>query len=243
METPGVLLSFLAGLLSFFSPCVLAMAPGYLAVLTGALPTDGEYDQRLLVKAAAIFILGFSLVFVLLGAAFSALGQFLSGLRVVFLRVGGVLLILLGLSQWGIFRFFPLQQEYRLRAKKPLTGVAGWFIAGVTFAFGWTPCVGPILGMILALAGSAGQIATGVLLLLVYSLGLATPFLFMALAYRRFYLWTKKISRYSQLVTFFSGFLLVTVGILLFTDRFTLLSMYLNKLLGGRSLEDLLLFD
>ena len=112
METPGFFLSFIAGLLSFFSPCVLAMAPGYLAVLTGALPTDEKHDQRLMVKAAATFILGFSLVFVLLGAAFSALGQYLSGLRVAFLKVGGGLLILLGLWQWGIFRFFPLQQEY-----------------------------------------------------------------------------------------------------------------------------------
>ncbi|HHT05802.1 MAG TPA: cytochrome c biogenesis protein CcdA [Hydrogenispora sp.] len=243
METPGVFLSFLAGLLSFFSPCVLAMAPGYLAVLTGSLPTDGEYDQRLMVKAAVVFILGFSLVFVLLGAAFSALGQYLTGLRVVFLKVGGGLLVLLGLSQWGIFRFFPLQQEFRFQLKKPLVGVAGWFLAGITFAFGWTPCVGPILGMILALAGSSGQIATGVLLLLVYSLGLATPFFLMALAYRRFYLWSKKISRYTKVITFLSGFLLIGVGVLLFTDRFTLLSMYLNRVLGGRSLEDLLLLD
>ena len=146
METPGVFLSFLAGLLSFFSPCVLAMAPGYLAVLTGSLPTDGEYDQRLMVKAAVVFILGFSLVFVLLGAAFSALGQYLTGLRVVFLKVGGGLLVLLGLSQWGIFRFFPLQQEFRFQLKKPLVGVAGWFLAGITFAFGWTPCVGRFWG-------------------------------------------------------------------------------------------------
>ncbi|HHW12477.1 MAG TPA: cytochrome c biogenesis protein CcdA [Firmicutes bacterium] len=192
METPGFFLSFIAGLLSFFSPCVLAMAPGYLAVLTGALPTDEKHDQRLMVKAAATFILGFSLVFVLLGAAFSALGQYLSGLRVAFLKVGGGLLILLGLWQWGIFRFFPLQQEYRFQLKKPLAGVAGWLLAGITFAFGWTPCVGPILGMILTLAGSAGQITTGVLLLFVYALGLATPFFLMALAYRRFYLWSKK---------------------------------------------------
>ena len=103
METPGVFPLFLAGLLSFFSPCVLAMAPVYLAVLTGSLPTDGEYDQRLMVKAAVVFILGFSLVFVLLGAAFSALGQYLTGLQVVFLKVGGGLLVLLGLSQWEFF--------------------------------------------------------------------------------------------------------------------------------------------
>ena len=240
METPGVFLSFIAGLLSFFSPCVLAMAPGYLAVLTGALPTDEQYDQRLLVKAAATFILGFTLVFVLLGAAFSALGQYLSGFRVVFLKVGGGLLILLGLGQWGIFRFFPLQREFRFQMKKPLAGVAGWLLAGITFAFGWTPCVGPILGMILTLAGSTGQIATGTFLLFVSALGLATPFFLMALAYRRFYLWSKKISRYTAMITFLSGLLLISVGLLFVTDRFTLLTFYLNKVLGGRSLEDLL---
>ena len=174
----------------------------------------------------------------LLGAAFSALGQYLSD-PVFFLRAGA-LLILLGLSQWGILRVFPLQQEFRFHFKKPLVGIAGWFLAGVTFAFGWTPCVGPILGLILTLAGTSGQIATGVWLLLVYSLGLATPFFLMALAYRRFYFWSKKISRYARVSTFLSGLLLVGVGVLLFTDRFTLLSMYLNRIFGGRSLEDLL---
>ena len=241
METPGIILSYLAGLLSFFSPCVLAMAPGYLAVLTGTLPTDGENKPGQLIKAAITFITGFTLVFVLLGAAFSALGQLLTGLRVVFLKTGGILLIILGLSQWGVFRLFPLQQELRFQVRRPLVGVTGWFLAGVTFAFGWTPCIGPILGMILTLAGSSGQIATGVLLLLVYSLGLAAPFFLMALAYRRFYFWSKKILPYTKVITWISGLLLIIVGVLLFTDRFTLLSLYLNRIFGGRSLEDLLL--
>ncbi len=241
METPGIILSYLAGLLSFFSPCVLAMAPGYLAVLTGTLPTDGENKPGQLIKAAITFIIGFTLVFVLLGAAFSALGQLLTGLRVVFLKTGGILLIILGLSQWGVFRLFPLQQELRFQVRRPLVGVTGWFLAGVTFAFGWTPCIGPILGMILTLAGSSGQIASGVLLLLVYSLGLATPFFLMALAYRRFYFWSKKILPYTKVITWISGLLLIIVGVLLFSDRFTLLSLYLNRIFGGRSLEDLLL--
>ncbi|NLY91089.1 MAG: cytochrome c biogenesis protein CcdA [Firmicutes bacterium] len=243
METPGVFLSYLAGLLSFFSPCVLAMAPGYLAVLTGCLPGEGEKNQSQMVKAALVFIAGFSLVFILLGAAFSALGQILTGLRVVFLKVGGLVLILFGLSQWGIFRFFPLQQEFRFQVKKPLTGTAGRLLAGITFAFGWTPCVGPILGMILALAGSSGQVGLGLLLLTVYSLGLATPFFIMALAYGRFYLWSKKILPYTKLITVLSGFLLIVVGVLLFTDRFTMLTIYLNKIMGGRSLEHLLRRD
>ncbi|HHT49769.1 MAG TPA: cytochrome c biogenesis protein CcdA [Firmicutes bacterium] len=240
METPGIFLSYLAGLLSFFSPCVLAMAPGYLAVLTGSLPDEEGKNQHQMVKAALVFITGFSLVFVLLGTAFSALSQLLTGLRVVFLKVGGVVLILLGLSQWDLFRFFPLQREWRLQIKEPFTGSMGWLLAGITFAFGWTPCVGPILGMILTLAGSSGRIGTGLLLLTVYSLGLATPFFFMALAYHRFYKWTKKILSYSRLITLLTGFLLIVVGILLFTDRFTLLSAYLNRILGGQSLENLL---
>jgi cytochrome c-type biogenesis protein len=241
METPGIILAYLAGLLSFFSPCVLAMAPGYLAVLTGSLPTDEENKQGQLVTAAVTFIFGFTLVFVLLGAAFSALGQLLTGLRTAFLKIGGVLLVVLGLSQWGVFRLFPLQQELRFQVKRPLVGVTGWFFAGVTFAFGWTPCVGPILGMILTLAGSSGQLATGVLLLLVYSLGLATPFFFMALVYRRFYFWSKRILPYTKVITWFSGLLLVIVGVLLFTDRFTLITLYVNRFFGGHSFEELLL--
>lgn len=241
METPGIILAYLAGLLSFFSPCVLAMAPGYLSVLTGSLPTDEENKQGQLVTAALTFITGFTLVFVLLGVAFSALGRFLAGLRMVFLKIGGVLLVVLGLSQWGIFRYFPLQQELRFQVRQPLVGVTGWFFAGVVFAFGWTPCVGPILGMILTLAGSSGQIVTGVLLLLVYSLGLATPFFLMALAYRRFYFWSKKILPYTKVITWVSGLLLVIVGVLLFTDHFNLITIYLNRIFGGHSFEDFLL--
>ena len=244
METPSIFISFLAGLLSFFSPCVLAMAPGYLAVLTGSAPTNEQEENRQqMIITATIFILGFTIVFVLLGTAFSALGQMVSRLREVFLKIGGLFLIFLGLSQWGIFRIFPLQQEFRFHVKRPLTGVIGWFLAGITFAFGWTPCVGPILGMILTLAGSSGQVKTGVLLLLFYSLGLAVPFFLMALAFQKFYHWYKKILPYTKIITFISGLLLLVVGLLLFTDRFRMVSFFLNRVVGGRSFEELLFWQ
>lgn len=124
--------------------------------------------------------------------------------------------------------------------KRPLTGTAGWLLAGITFAFGWTPCVGPVLAMILTLAGGAGRVVTGLFLLTVYSLGLATPFFLMALAYGRFAIWSKKMLPYTKFTTVLSGFLLILVGVLLFTDRFRMLTIYLNQMLGGRSLEHLL---
>ena len=247
METPSLVIAFLAGLLSFFSPCVLAIAPGYLAVLTGTIPAkeakEGaeKEDPKRTILASAFFILGFTLVFVLLGTAFSTLGRLVAGWRAFFLKLGGLLLVFLGLNQWGVFRLFALQQEFRFHLKQPLTGIFGWLMTGVTFAFGWTPCVGPILGMILTLAGSYGQVQTGALLLLIYSLGLALPFFLMALAFHRFYGWYRRLFPYTKVINWLSGLLLVGVGLLLFTDRFSLLTLYLNKILGGRSLEELLL--
>jgi cytochrome c-type biogenesis protein len=244
METPSLVISFLAGLLSFFSPCVLAIAPGYLAVLSGTVPTEAgaeKGDSQRTILASVLFILGFTLVFVLLGTAFSTLGRLVAGWRGLFLKVGGLFLVFLGLNQWGVFRLFALQQEFRFHLKQPLTGVFGWLMTGVTFAFGWTPCVGPILGMILTLAGSYGQVETGALLLLIYSLGLALPFFLMALAFNRFYGWYKRLFPYTKFLNWLSGLLLVGVGILLFTDRFSLLTLYLNKIMGGRSLEEILL--
>lgn len=243
MEAPSIFISFIAGLLSFFSPCVLAIAPGYLAVLTGTVPTEGEeragYRGRTL-WAATIFILGFTVVFVILGTAFSTIGRLVSGWRDLFLKIGGIFLIFLGLNQWGVFRLFSLQQEFRFHLKQPLTGVIGWFMTGVTFAFGWTPCVGPILGMILTLAGTYGEVQTGVLLLLVYSLGLAIPFFLMALAFDKFYGWYKRVFPYTKFINLLTGALLLFVGILLFTDRFGMLALFFNKIMGGFFLEEIL---
>ncbi len=238
MQTPGILLSFIAGLLSFFSPCVLAVAPGYLAILTGSVPNEEQKEaSKTMIFAATVFILGFTLVFVLLGTVFSVLGQLV---RELFLKIGGLLLVFLGLVQLGLFNFFPLQREFRLHLKRPKTGVVGWFFTGATFAFGWTPCVGPILGMILTMAGSSGQVRVGVLLLLVYSLGLAVPFILLAIAFQKFYKWYKKLLPHTRIITLVSGLLLVIVGLLIFTDRFNLVSSFLNRVMGSWSLEELL---
>lgn len=248
METPGLLLAFFAGLLSFFSPCVLAVAPGYLAMLAGSLPAGEEKSsedqtRRRAVAATAFFILGFTVVFILLGTAVSALGQALYSFRGIFLRLGGILLIFLGLSQWGAFRIFLLQREFRFHPRKTMVGPVGWMLTGATFAFGWTPCVGPILGMILVVAGSAESMITGVFLLTFYSVGMALPFFLLALAFQRFYAWYKKFLPYTWIVTLISGLLLITIGLLLFFDRFAYISSFLNRLFGGWSPEELFIKD
>ena len=189
METPGLFLAFLAGLLSFFSPCVLAVAPGYLAMLSGTLPQaedESGLSQAMKRKALAgtvFFIIGFTLVFILMGTALSVLGRLLLQYRLVFLRIGGGLLILLGLFQLGFIKSFTLHREFRFQVKKGLTGPVGWLVTGAAFAFGWTPCVGPILSMILVVAASAERF-TGVTLILLF-LGMAIPFL-LAVAFSTF---------------------------------------------------------
>jgi|SRR5690554_1624904 len=246
METPGMFLAFMAGLLSFFSPCVLAVAPGYLGMLAGTLPLGKEeslWTPDLRKKAmwgTGFFIIGFTMVFVLLGTAFSALGQLLFMYRLVFLRVGGIILILLGLFQWGILKVFTLQRDFRFKLKHRLTGPLGWLVTGASFAFGWTPCVGPILSMILVMAGSADRIFTGTALLLLYSLGMALPFFMLAVAFSTFYTWYKKLLPFTRLVSFLAGLLLISVGLLLLFDRLSLLSIWLNQSLGQWSLENLL---
>lgn len=246
METPGIFLAFLAGLLSFFSPCVLAVAPGYLAMLSGALPLgDNESGQKQGLKRKAVigttfFIIGFTLVFILLGTAFSVLGRLLLDYRLIFLRVGGGLLILLGLFQLGFVKSFTLQREFRFQVRKSLTGPVGWLITGVSFAFGWTPCVGPILSMILVVAGSADRVLTGVTLLFFYSLGMALPFFLLAMAFSTFYTWYRRALPYAGLLSFISGGLLIIIGLLLFFDQFKLISSWFSEIFGNWSPEELL---
>ncbi|HHU50679.1 MAG TPA: cytochrome c biogenesis protein CcdA [Firmicutes bacterium] len=246
METPGLFLAFLAGLLSFFSPCVLAVAPGYLAMLSGTLPQaedESGLSQAMKRKALAgtvFFIIGFTLVFILMGTALSVLGRLLLQYRLVFLRIGGGLLILLGLFQLGFIKSFTLHREFRFQVKKGLTGPVGWLVTGAAFAFGWTPCVGPILSMILVVAASAERVFTGVTLLFFYSLGMAIPFLLLAVAFSTFYAWYRRVLPYSGLLGWVTGGLLIVVGLLLFFDEFKVISSWFNQFFGNWSLEEFL---
>ncbi|MGC8809843.1 MAG: cytochrome c biogenesis CcdA family protein, partial [bacterium] len=181
-------LAFLAGLISFLSPCVLPLLPSYLAFITGLsfeelIRQDSSKKMRqVILTHSLLFILGFSILFTLMGASATLLGQFLATYRDMIRLGGGVLIILLGLFISGIIPLDFLQREKRWHWQHKPLGYLGTFLVGVTFAAGWTPCVGPILSAILLYASTAENISTGIILLLIYSLGLAIPFLISSLA-------------------------------------------------------------
>jgi len=222
--------AFAAGLLSFLSPCVLPLIPSYVGFLTGMSVEELEVRRGTALLHALWFVAGFSLIFMALGASASALGGFLLGYQVWIGRVGGVLVILFGIYLLGLWRPAFLERERRFDlARKPI-GYLGSGVAGVVFGAAWTPCVGPILGAILTLAAAGASVSRGALLLGVYAAGLAVPFLITALALDRFLVWFQKFRRYIGWVDRVAGVLLVVLGLLLVTDRFTLLAGYLQGL-------------
>lgn len=222
--------AFLAGLLSFLSPCVLPLIPSYVGFLTGMTVEELQARRGTAVLHALWFVGGFSLIFMGLGASASALGAFLLQYQVWLGRIGGVLVILFGLYLLGILRPAFLMRERRVElARKPL-GLFGSGLVGLAFGAAWTPCIGPILGAILTLAATRGSVTQGTALLSVYALGLAIPFLLTAFALDRFLLWFRHFRAYIIWVERVSGALLLVLGILLVTDRFTLLAGYLQGL-------------
>jgi cytochrome c-type biogenesis protein len=224
----GVTISFTAGLLSFLSPCVLPLIPSYVSFITGLSLEDVQRSRRVAVVHALLFILGFTLIFLALGATATVLGRLLLRHRDWVGRIGGVLVIVLGLYLLGLFNVSALARERRVHiADKPL-GYLGTVLVGMAFAAGWTPCIGPILGGVLTYTASSADLDRGLLLLFAYSIGLALPFLlaammidrFMALfrRYRGALVWTSRVS----------GALLVLVGLLMLTGSMTALTGWLQ---------------
>jgi cytochrome c-type biogenesis protein len=226
----SILVAMLAGLLSFLSPCTLPLFPSYLSFIAGV-----SYDEltgtsasprtrRVLLASSLCFIGGFSLAFVALGLPFSLLGQALARHQRTIGLVGGVFIIVMGLYVAGWLRIPFLMQYWKVELKARPAGYAGAFLAGLTFAVAWTPCVGPILGSILTLAGAVGNAGTGMLMLAAYSLGLGIPFFLGALALNRFLGLFDRYKRLLPVVSTVSGLLMITVGVLLVTDYFTILA-------------------
>ena len=231
-DTSGVSLvvAFAAGLLSFLSPCVLPLIPSYVGFLTGLSADELQTRRCTALLHALWFVGGFALIFVALGASASALGALLTISQVWIARVGGVLIILFGLYLLGMLRPAFLMRERRVHlARKPL-GYLGSSVAGIAFGAAWTPCIGPILGAILTLAATRSSLAHGTALLGVYALGLAVPFVLTALALDRFLVWFQRFRPYLVWVERVSGVLLIVLGLLLVTDKFTLLAGYLQGL-------------
>jgi len=219
-----------AGLLSFLSPCVLPLIPSYVGFLTGMSTEELGTRRGTALLHALWFVGGFSLIFVLLGASASALGSLMRGWEAWLGRIGGVLVIVFGLYLLGALRPAFLTRERRLHlATKPL-GYLGSAVVGIAFGAAWTPCVGPILGAILTLAAARSSVSEGMALLGWYALGLAVPFVLTAVALERFLAWFQRFRPYLAWVERVSGAILIVLGILLITDRFTLLAGYLQGL-------------
>jgi cytochrome c-type biogenesis protein len=226
----GIVVAFAAGLLSFLSPCVLPLVPSYIGFLTGMTLPDVQARRWVALVHAILFVFGFSLVFVLLGASATALGRTLNYYQVWLQRIGGALIIGFGLVCLGLIktRFLALDQRVQLEHKP--VGYLGSALAGMAFAAGWTPCIGPVLGGILSLAATSGDVGRGMLLLAVYSAGLGLPFLLAALAVGSFLRWFQRFRPLLPWVMRISGGMLVLVGLLLITGEFTRLAGWLQGL-------------
>ncbi len=209
-------LALLAGMLSFSSPCTLPLVPGYLGYLSGVTSSRGR-----MVGAAGLFVVGFSVVFAALGAGASSVGALLLEHRLVLERVAGALIVLLGLFVLGLVRPSVLMREGRPLMERVRPGPGGALLLGLAFAVGWTPCVGPVLASILLLAGTQATVWRGLVLLLVYALGLGLPFLAAALFLERFRVVSAWLRRHTVAVNSVGGLLLIAMGVLVFTDRFT----------------------
>ena len=232
MADVNLFVAFAAGLFSFLSPCVLPLIPSYLSFISGVSLDEMRSDQaaarvrsRVAFNSIA-FIFGFSLVFVSLGASASYLGSLFLDYRDIIRLLGGLFVLLVGLYLVGLFKIPALERYLQFNLKDKPAGYLGSLFVGITFAVAWTPCVGPILGAILALASTSGEIARGVLLLSTYAAGLAFPFFLSALAVNSFFQLSVKFRRYIHAVHVTGGVLLVIVGVLLLTDNMTSLSAY-----------------
>jgi cytochrome c-type biogenesis protein len=226
----GFMVAFVAGLLSFLSPCVLPLVPSYIGFITGMTLPEVTGRRRVALIHALLFVAGFSLVFVLLGASATALGRALNHYQVWLQRVGGVLIIIFGFLCLGVFKVGVLSQERRLHLERKPVGYLGSALVGVAFGAGWTPCIGPVLGGILGLAATSSDVSRGMQLLAVYSAGLALPFLVAAVAVDSFLGWFQRFRRYLPWVMRASGILLIVVGVLLVTGEFTRLAGWLQGL-------------
>ncbi len=226
--TVGIAISFGAGLLSFLSPCVLPLIPSYVTFITGLSLEDVQRSRRIALVHSLLFVAGFTIIFLALGATATTLGRLLGYNREWVGRIGGVIVIVLGLYLLGVFNLGFFARERRLHvANKPL-GYLGTVFVGMAFAAGWTPCIGPILGAVLTFTASSADLNRGLLLLLSYSLGLAVPFILAALMIDRFMHLFVKYRRVMLWATRIAGALLIITGILMVTDMMRLLTQYLQ---------------
>jgi cytochrome c-type biogenesis protein len=226
--------AFIAGIISFLSPCVLPLVPGYVSLISGSsIDEIREQERRLLgtvMMKSLAFVLGFSIVFISLGAAATGLGQVTREYRSTLNLIAGIVIILFGLHLTGLLKIKALYADKRLHSVKTSGSMWGAFAVGFAFAFGWTPCIGPILAAILKFAYDQNTVGKGILLLAIYSAGLAVPFLLTSLGIERFLAFYSRFRRHLNTVEVASGVLLIAIGMLVVLNKFTILSGYLGFL-------------
>lgn len=231
--------AFIAGLLSFLSPCVLPLIPSYITYITGLSFADlqAEHPSHIIRQKTILhsffFICGFTIVFVLLGASATYIGSFLNHNATIIRKIGGVLLVVLGIHVTGLISLNFLLGEKRVSIKHKPSGYVGSFLVGIAFAAGWTPCIGPILAAILAVAATKESVYQGIILLLLYSLGLGVPFFISALAMHQFLSVFNRFKKFIRLFEIITGVFLVLVGVLIYTNWLSRLSGYAGILFKG----------
>ncbi len=229
---PTIWLAFLAGLVSFVSPCTIPLYPSYISYISG-VSYDARADgasasiRRRALAHAVFFVLGFSVIFVALGASANLVGILFAQYRTIVSDIGGVIVIVMGLVLVGAIRWDWLMREVKWRSKAKPVGYLGAFVVGISFAAGWTPCVGPILAAVIAIAAT-GEV-NGMVLMLVYAIGFALPFLILAYTLGSL----RWLSRYSAAISRAGGAVLVLMGVLLLTGRLEALTAWLIRIYGG----------
>jgi cytochrome c-type biogenesis protein len=234
MGNISLITAFGAGILSFISPCVLPIVPGYISFISGVsieeLKDKRSKAANRVLANSIFFVLGFSVVFIALGASATFVSSFLNEYMHIISKIAGALIIILGLHFLGLFKIKWLNYEKRFHVGSKQLGIIGSFFVGFAFAFGWTPCIGPILAGILALAAAEETVGRGILLLSFYSAGLALPFLITAVAFNAFLSVSSKIKKHFRVVEFVGGAFLIIIGLLIFTDSLTYLSALISQL-------------
>lgn len=224
--TPTVSLALFAGILSFLSPCVLPLVPSYLAYIGGHSATQ-PHNRLLTLRNSLLFILGFSLIFIALGASASLLGSVLNNYRQVLVTAGGILVIAFGFVMLGVIRLPALYKDTRQHYQGDSSTPIGAVLLGMAFAAGWTPCIGPVLGAILTMAASSGTLTQGAILLSFYALGLAIPFFIAAIALESFVRFSARFKRFLPWVERVAGGILIVAGVLMVTGTMTQFNRYL----------------
>ncbi|MCT8139508.1 sulfite exporter TauE/SafE family protein [Anaerobacillus sp. CMMVII] len=228
----SIWLALFAGIISFLSPCVFPLVPAYLAQLTGTQISNNQLaaDKKLIISRSIGFIIGFTIIFLLLGASSTFFGQIFMKNRELLEKIGGIVIVVLGLQMLGLFSIKMLMSEKRLQTKpKKSTSFLGSVMFGFVFGAGWSPCIGLALSSILILAAQSGTMASGMFLLFVYSIGMGIPFLIVALIYSRSLNKIRKMNKFIPMIQKISGGIMVLLGILLYTGLFARLSGYLAQ--------------